>query len=130
MAESKGKAEPIPRPGLKVVLDASYGPLFCRQAWEEDETCHLNWAGTPEKAIKGYHVYRMDERNNTAQIPRLTAEPIAAMTYRDPTADRLTRRLLCRRGGRSRAEGFPSTPAWFEREWKKFHRPFTGEWHQ
>ena len=47
MAESKGKAEPIPRPGLKVVLDASYGPLFCRQAWEEDETCHLNWAGTP-----------------------------------------------------------------------------------
>src|SRR5438132_4072285 len=46
----------------------------------------------PEKSIKGYHVYRMDERNDTAQIPRLTAEPIAAMTYRDPTADRLTRR--------------------------------------
>ncbi|MBI2948332.1 MAG: hypothetical protein HYY23_11865, partial [Verrucomicrobia bacterium] len=27
-------------------------------------------------------------------------------------------------------EGFPSSPVWFEREWKRFYLPFTGEWHQ
>jgi hypothetical protein len=27
-------------------------------------------------------------------------------------------------------EGVPSAPVWFEREWKSFYKPFTGEWHQ
>jgi hypothetical protein len=27
-------------------------------------------------------------------------------------------------------EGSPSSPVWFEREWKSFYAPFTGAWHQ
>jgi hypothetical protein len=27
-------------------------------------------------------------------------------------------------------EGFPSSPAWFHREWQAYYKPFVGEWHQ
>ena len=27
-------------------------------------------------------------------------------------------------------EGYPSAPAWFERQYKKHYEPFTGAWHQ
>jgi hypothetical protein len=27
-------------------------------------------------------------------------------------------------------EGHPSSPVWFDREWKQYYKPFTGDWHQ
>lgn len=27
-------------------------------------------------------------------------------------------------------EGFPSSPVWFQREWKVYYEPFVGQWHQ
>jgi hypothetical protein len=27
-------------------------------------------------------------------------------------------------------EGYPSAPTWFERQYKKYYVPFTGQWHQ
>lgn len=27
-------------------------------------------------------------------------------------------------------EGFPSSPVWYDREWKRYYAPFTTEWHQ
>jgi hypothetical protein len=99
-------------------------------AKEEGTACHLKRVANPEKALKGYRVYRMDGRYDTAQIPRLTAEPIVAMNYVDPTASRTTRRYHVVAVDALGQEGFPSAPVWFEREWKKFYLPFTSEWHQ
>ncbi len=27
-------------------------------------------------------------------------------------------------------EGFPSSPVWFQREWRAYYEPFVGAWHQ
>ncbi len=97
---------------------------------EEGETCHLKWAANSEKSLRGYRVYRMDGRYDKDQIPRLTAEPIAATTFADPAAGKSTRRYYIVAVDALGQEGFPTSPVWFDREWKDYYKPFTGEWHQ
>jgi hypothetical protein len=101
--------------------------LFSR---EDGATCHLKWEANPEAALQGYRVYRMDGRYDKDAIPRLTPDPIAATTWKDETAGKNTRRYHVVAVDALGQEGFPTSPVWFEREWKSYYRPFTGEWHQ
>jgi hypothetical protein len=41
---------------------------------DEGTTCHLKWAANPERALRGYRIYRLDGRFDKTAIPRLTAE--------------------------------------------------------
>lgn len=97
---------------------------------EEGTTCHLKWTTSAEKSLRGYRVYRMNGRYDKDPIPRLTPEPLAATTFSDPEAGKNARRYYVVAVDALGQEGFPSSPVWFEREWKQFYKPFTGEWHQ
>ena len=97
---------------------------------EEGTTCHLKWAASGEKSLRGYRVYRMNGRYDKDPIPRLTPEPLAATAFSDPEAGKNARRYYVVAVDVLGQEGFPSSPVWFEREWKQFYKPFTGEWHQ
>lgn len=101
--------------------------LFSR---EDGETCHLKWAPNPERALRGYRVYRMNGRYDKDPIPRLVAEPIPATLYSDATAGKSSRRYYVVAVDALGQEGFPSAPVWFEREWKQYYQPFVGQWHQ
>jgi hypothetical protein len=97
---------------------------------EEGTTCHLKWAANPEKGIRGYRVYRMDGRWDKDTITRLTPEALDATTFSDPGAGKSSRRYYIVAVDALGQEGHPSSPVWFEREWKKYYIPFTAEWHQ
>jgi hypothetical protein len=97
---------------------------------EDGPTCHLKWAASAEKSLRGYRVYRMNGRYDKDPIPRLTPEPLAATTFSDPEAGKNARRYYVVAVDALGQEGFPSSPVWFEREWKQFYKPFIGEWHQ
>jgi hypothetical protein len=97
---------------------------------ENGASCHLKWAASPERALKGYRVYRMDGRYDKDPIPRLTSDPIFATTYIDTTAGKSSRRYYVIAVDALGQEGFPSAPVWFEREWQQYYKPFVAEWHQ
>jgi hypothetical protein len=97
---------------------------------EERTTCRLKWAPNPETGIAGYRVYRLDGRWNKDPVSRLTPDPIGATEFADETAGRSTRRYYIVAVDALGQEGTPSSPVWFEREWKPYYEPFTGEWHQ
>ena len=101
--------------------------LFSR---EDGESCHLKWIANPGKSLTGYHVYRMDGRYDKDMIPRLTAAPITATTFTDTAAGIDTHRYYVLAVDALGQEGFPTSPVWFDREWKDYYKPFTGEWHQ
>jgi hypothetical protein len=97
---------------------------------EDGTVCRLKWAANPEKGIAGYRVYRMDGRWNKDSISRLTPEAIPGTTYADATAGERTRRYYIIAVDALGQEGFPSSPVWFQREWRAFYAPFVSEWHQ
>lgn len=97
---------------------------------EDGTTCRLKWSANPEKNVAGYRVYRMDGRWNKDKVSRLVDDPVAATTYADETAGKSSRRYYIIAVDKLGQEGFPSSPVWFEREWKSFYTPFVGEWHQ
>jgi hypothetical protein len=101
--------------------------VLCR---EEGPTAHVKWAGNPEKGLQGYRVYRMDGRFDKEPVSRLTPDPIRDATISDREAGKKSRRYYVIAVDALGQEGFPSSPAWFEREWKSFYKPFTAEWHQ
>jgi hypothetical protein len=115
-----------PSPAV-LTLPSSPQHFFAR---EEGTTCHLKWQPNPEQGIAGYRVYRMDGRYNKDPITRLTPEPIAETTFADSDAGRGTRRYYVVAVDALGQEGFPSSPVWFNREWKPFYEPFVGQWHQ
>jgi hypothetical protein len=95
--------------------------------------CHLKWEKNPEQGIKGYRVYRMESPriNGPGQpVTRLTTEPVGENHYLDEKAGKVTRRYWVVAVDALGQEGFPSAPVWFERQYKKYYLPFTGEWHQ
>jgi hypothetical protein len=97
---------------------------------EDGTTCRLKWAANPEQGIVGYRVYRMDGRFDKEPVSRLTEDPIAATTYADPSAGKSSRRYYVVAVDALGQEGLPSSPVWYEREWKQFYKPFIAEWHQ
>jgi hypothetical protein len=97
---------------------------------EDGMTCQLKWVANPEKGIAGYRVYRMDGRYGKDPVSRLTADLIKAMTFADETAGKSARRYYIVAVDALGQEGFPSSPVWFQREWRDFYKPFVGEWHQ
>jgi hypothetical protein len=99
-------------------------------AKETGAMCDLKWAANPEKNIRGYRVYRMNGRWDKDPILRLTPDPIASPAHRDEEAGTSSRRYYIVAVDGLGQEGFPSAPVWFQREWKRFYEPFTGEWHQ
>jgi hypothetical protein len=101
--------------------------LFAR---ERGTRCDLRWQQSPERSLRGYRVYRLDGRYDNQPLARLTAEPVAALRFTDEAAGKATRRYHVVAVDALGQEGVPSAPVWFEREWKPFYRPFTGEWHQ
>jgi hypothetical protein len=125
-AVTAGGAESGPSPPFFTIPSAPQW-LFSR---EEGTACHLKWEPNPEQALKGYRIYRMDGRYDKDAIPRLTPEPIAATTWKDDTAGKSTRRYHVVAVDALGQEGFPTSPVWFDREWKQFYKPFTSEWHQ
>ena len=97
---------------------------------EDGASCQLKWSANPERALQGYRIYRMNGRYDTDPIPRLTFDAISAMAYGDAAAGKSSRRYYVVAVDALGQEGFPSAPVWFEREWKQYYKPFTGEWHQ
>jgi hypothetical protein len=97
---------------------------------EDGTTCQLKWAASPEQRIAGYRVYRMDGRYDKEPVSRLTSEPIKATTFADAGAGKGTRRYYIVAVDALGQEGFPSSPVWFNREWRALYEPFVGEWHQ
>ncbi|HZE99808.1 MAG TPA: hypothetical protein VE981_22570 [Planctomycetota bacterium] len=99
-------------------------------AKEEGTTCLLKWQANPESGIKGYRVYRMDGRYDKEPVTRLTPDPIPGLTFSDPDAGKKSRRYYVVAVDSLGQEGSPSSPVWFDREWKSFYLPFIGPWHQ
>ena len=84
----------------------------------------------PAQVNGGYRVYRMDGRYDKDPVSRLAAEPITATTFQDESAGKQARRYYIVAVDLLGQEGFPSSPVWFQREWRDFYLPFIGEWHQ
>ena len=101
--------------------------LFAR---EQGTACQLKWAANPEQKLNGYRVYRMDGRYDKDPIRRLTPQATSSLTFEDPAAGTATRRYYVVAVDTLGQEGFPSSPVWFEREWKAYYQRFIGEWHQ
>jgi len=99
-------------------------------AKEDGMICHLKWARNPEQNLKGYRIYRLDGRWDKDPISRMTINPIEDLTFTDSTAGEHSRRYHIVAVDALGQEGFPSAPVWYNREWKRFYEPFTGEWHQ
>ena len=72
----------------------------------------------------------MDGRFNKEPIPRLTRDPLEETAFTDPEAGKPTRRYYVVAVDALGQEGFPSSPVWFNREWRQYYEPFTSEWHQ
>jgi hypothetical protein len=99
-------------------------------AQEDGQKCKLKWQSNPEKTIVGYRVYRMDGRWQKDSISRLTAEPIETTRWEDISAGKPTRRYYIVAVDAIGQEGMPSSPVWYNREWRQFYEPFVGLWHQ
>jgi hypothetical protein len=97
---------------------------------ERGMQCDLKWAKNPEQRIAGYRIYRMNGRWDKDPIVRLNDEPVAETAFSDLRAGDDTRRYHVVAVDALGQEGIPSAPVWFDREWKSFYKPFTGEWHQ
>jgi hypothetical protein len=72
----------------------------------------------------------MDGRWNKDTLFRLTPDPIAETKYADTTAGNNSRRYYVVAVDALGQEGFPSSPVWFQREWRAYYKPFLGEWQQ
>jgi hypothetical protein len=97
---------------------------------ENRTTCELKWVANPEEAIAGYRVYRMDGRYDNEPISRLNDHPLLDTTFQDETAGKATRRYYVVAVDALGQEGQPSSPVWFQREWRDYYLPFIGDWHQ
>jgi hypothetical protein len=113
-----------------LTIPSSPKALFSK---EEGASCHLKWDANPEKAIAGYRVYRMESPrvNGPGQkVTRVTDDPIKEARYFDEKAGKETCRFWIVAVDALGQEGYPSAPAWHERQYKKIYQGFTGEWHQ
>ena len=125
-AVDRGGAEGGPSPAV-LTIPSSPQHVFSR---EDGTTCELKWSPNPERGIAGYRVYRMDGRYDKEPVSRLTDKPLADTHFADATAGKTTRRYYIIAVDVLGQEGSPSSPVWFEREWRDFYKPFVADWHQ
>ena len=112
----------------RLTIPAPVESVFSR---ESGSACDLRWIPNQEKGIQGYRIYRIDGRwDETDPVSRLTPEPIEDTKYRDERADEKTRRYHVIAVDAIGQEGHPSSPVWYQREWKTFYKPFEEQWHQ
>lgn len=88
---------------------------------EKGNVAELKWEANKEKAIAGYHVYKLD---GTWGISRLTKEPIRETTFSHMSGQ--TRYWVVAVDALGQ-EGEPSSPVWHQHSYRGF---FPGEWHQ
>jgi hypothetical protein len=88
---------------------------------EQRNVAELKWDASPEKGVRGYHVYKLQ---GTWNIVRLTPEPIQATTFTHTSGE--TRFWVVAVDALGQ-EGEPSSPAWHQHSYKGF---FPGDWHQ
>jgi hypothetical protein len=100
--------------------------LLCK---EEAGTARLKWSASPEKGLRGYRIYRMDGRWDKDPLSRLTAESQDLREFSDGKAGKSSRRYYVVAVDALGQEGQPSSPVWYEREWKSYYVPFIGDWH-
>jgi hypothetical protein len=93
--------------------------VLCR---EEGEVAELRWNPGPERAISGYHVYKLE---GTWNIARVTPEPIRETRFRHRAGAGPTRYWIVAVDLLGQ-EGQPSSPTWFGHSHRGF---FEGEWH-
>jgi hypothetical protein len=60
----------------------------------------------------------------------LTPDPISGTSFADDQAGKSSRRYYIVAVDAIGQEGLPSSPVWFQREWRDFYKPFVEEWHQ
>ena len=72
----------------------------------------------------------MDGRFDKEAVTRLTPDPVDALTFTDPEAGKKSRRYYVVAVDALGQEGSPSSPVWFDREWKSYYTPFVADWHQ
>jgi hypothetical protein len=113
--------------GAVLTIPSSPQQVFSR---ENGMTCQLKWAPNPEKGIAEYRVYRMDGRYDNEPVSRLTEMPLVDTTFQDETAGGQARRYYVVAIDAVGQEGFPSSPVWFQREWRDYYAPFVADWHQ
>ncbi len=89
---------------------------------EKDGFAELKWDASPEKAVVGYRVYKLE---GTWNIVRVTDEPVKETTFRHKGGGGATRYWVVAVDALGQ-EGQPSSPAWHNRSYKGF---FDGEWH-
>jgi hypothetical protein len=99
---------------------------------EDGATVHLKWKPNPEKAIKGYLVYRMNDRFR-GRFELLTPEAVREPKFSDTANDKRLRRYFVIAVDALGQEGIPSSPVWGYRERHEDYAPFgsgLGTWHQ
>jgi hypothetical protein len=101
---------------------------------EDGDRCKLRWQANPERALRGYRVYRMDgpRINGPGQpVRRLFTDPVGATELVDGAAGKDgSKRYWVVAVDALGQEGLPSAPTWHYREWRRAYQPFTSEWHQ
>ncbi len=95
--------------------------VLCR---EKGTTAELKWEASPEKALQGYHVYKLE--GGVWGIKRVTEKPIQATSFSQEGIKGTTRYWVVAVDALGQ-EGQPSSPAWFGQTYKGF---FAGDWHQ
>ena len=88
---------------------------------EKGNVAEVKWDASPEKGIKGYHVYKLQ---GTWNIVRLTPQPIEATTFTHTSGE--TRFWVVAVDALGQ-EGEPSSPAWHQHSYRGF---YPGDWHQ
>jgi hypothetical protein len=101
---------------------------------EEGKQLRLKWTASPHAGIRGYLVYRLNDRFNTVKERHvlLTPEPIQATEFTDPDYGGKPRRYYIVVVDALGQEGMPSAPVWAERKYKAVYDRWAAEdgWHQ
>jgi hypothetical protein len=104
-----------------LTIPAEPRDVMCREAGGEAE---LRWSAGAEKAVAGYHVYKLE--GGVFGIARVTPAPVRETTFKHVAGKDTTRYWVVAVDGLGQ-EGQPSSPAWFGKSYRGF---FEGDWHQ
>jgi len=110
-------------------------PNEVENLWSKEEGAgvRLRWSPSPHKEIRGYLVYRLNDRFLTPGcLVQLTPKPITETTFLDKTAGSRSRRYYVVVVDALGQQGLPSHAAWGFRPWRGHYAPWLPKdgWHQ